>query len=459
MRRPSLLLVVIGALLLATAGGSATWVVRAARASMIQQVRAGEQLAAAERAGALGHLLDDARTRLRVNVNSALAANAVAAGHGGLLQPGVENALGLPGVIGVAITDVDGHVLATAGQPPVHQGHAGLRFDARDERRRGVVTVGVEIRSPDGALVGWADEAIDLARMSPQLEQPFAEFRGATSLVTRDGRIVMSTVPSTATTVQSPEVRELLATAGTGSVRFHSARFDTERIAALHAVGGTDLVVVVSADTEAAYAPADRIARRLGTAFALTVLVAGLLTVAGLLVLRARRRRLEEEGQAAAELARTDPLTGLGNRRAFDAAVTGLSSSAGPASIILVDLDHLKTVNDVLGHAAGDAAIVGTAEAIRRVVRAGDCVARLGGDEFVVVLDGAPEARARELAAMIRASVAGVPVAGARGLSVSVGVASGVGRDIATMLLEADAALYAAKRDRRRGEALVLASA
>jgi diguanylate cyclase (GGDEF)-like protein len=450
MRRPTFLLAVLGALIAAIAGVSATWVVREARASMTEQVQAGEMLAAAERAGALGHVLDDARERLRVNVNAPLAAAAVASGNGTVLQPGLDNALGLPGVAGVAISDPTGRLLAFAGDRPAHLGRVGMQVESNEDHSRAVVTIGVDIRTPDGTLVGWADEALDLDRISPQLKQPFVEFRGATSLATTDGTIVMTTLPTTTTSIRDPELRRLVGASKSGFVRYYSTRFGGERLAAVHGVGGTDLVVIVGADAEAAFAPADRITRKLGTAFTLTVGATGLLTAAGFLILRSGRRRLEHDGRVAAELARTDALTGVGNRRAFDAAGAALEASDRHASVILLDVDHLKTINDVRGHAAGDAAIVAIAAAIRRVVRAGDCVARIGGDEFAVVLDGAPEARARELAATIRSAVGDLD-----DLSVSVGVASGHGREIATMILEADAALYAAKRARPSGLVLV----
>ncbi len=102
--------------------------------------------------------------------------------------------------------------------------------------------------------------------------------------------------------------------------------------------------------------------------------------------------RLQRDGQAAWLVARRDPLTGLGNRRALDEAMGEVGSVAGDRrqhTLLLLDLDDFKGVNDDHGHAVGDAVLCRVGEVLRAHARDGDLVVRLGGDEFVVLAVGA----------------------------------------------------------------------
>jgi diguanylate cyclase (GGDEF)-like protein len=109
---------------------------------------------------------------------------------------------------------------------------------------------------------------------------------------------------------------------------------------------------------------------------------------------RVRRQRAGLEAGAAVErrLARVDELTGLGNRRAFDEAVTVESMRASrervPLSVGLVDVEHLRRINDQYGHLAGDSSLRDVARAMERALRASDRCFRWGGDEFVVMMPG-----------------------------------------------------------------------
>ncbi|MGH8869940.1 MAG: putative bifunctional diguanylate cyclase/phosphodiesterase [Actinomycetes bacterium] len=146
-----------------------------------------------------------------------------------------------------------------------------------------------------------------------------------------------------------------------------------------------------------------------------------------------------------------DPLTGLPNRARFlDRLEEALDSAEqeGSVSVVLVDLDGFKNVNDTLGHAAGDELLQRTAERLRGCVLHGDTVARLGGDEFAVLVpDGVPEhaiAIARRIIDVMREPirVAGELVT----VGASVGVAHRDGHTLAVDLLrDADIAMYAAK--------------
>jgi diguanylate cyclase (GGDEF)-like protein len=145
-----------------------------------------------------------------------------------------------------------------------------------------------------------------------------------------------------------------------------------------------------------------------------------------------------------------DGLTRLANRAHFhDSLARALD--AGPAALVLIDLDHFKTVNDTMGHAAGDALLVEVARRLRSAVRENELIARLGGDEFAVLLPGAAAAEAGGVADRILAELARpVPLLHQDAVvQCSIGVAFSPGGDVAELLSDADIAMYAAK-DRGR---------
>ncbi len=158
-----------------------------------------------------------------------------------------------------------------------------------------------------------------------------------------------------------------------------------------------------------------------------------------------------------AQLATTDPLTGLFNARAFHERLRQELGRAAryqePLSLLIVDLDGLKRVNDDYGHEAGDAALRSVAAAIRRGLREIDLGARLGGDEFGVLAPRTNEESAVVLAERLRALVArGVNGPTGRGTTISIGIASLVpSRDErptpVSLMTAADEALYLAKRE------------
>ncbi|EFL49678.1 diguanylate cyclase [Solidesulfovibrio fructosivorans JJ]] len=119
------------------------------------------------------------------------------------------------------------------------------------------------------------------------------------------------------------------------------------------------------------------------------------------------RERVENEVRQLADI---DPLTGLQNRRGFEAAFAKELREAADAgswtSLALVDIDHFKTVNDRYGHALGDEALRTLARIVSRELRGGDLVARIGGDEFCVLLSRTPPLRAGVVAERLRRAVA-----------------------------------------------------
>lgn len=158
--------------------------------------------------------------------------------------------------------------------------------------------------------------------------------------------------------------------------------------------------------------------------------------------------------------ARTDSLTGLLNRRAFHEEVLRHIERADremvPSTLMFVELDHFKSVNDRLGHEVGDEVLRRVATVLRDIVRPADLVARLGGDEFAIWLGGADHMTAAERAEMLRYDLpaaidemtGGVPPR----ITLSVGIATRAARadeDLDSLIRRADEAMYEAKRNGR----------
>lgn len=154
-------------------------------------------------------------------------------------------------------------------------------------------------------------------------------------------------------------------------------------------------------------------------------------------------------------LAMTDELTSVPNRRAVFARLEPvLSQSRVPASVLIIDIDHFKSINDQHGHAEGDSALKLVAAGLRDAVREPSFVGRLGGEEFIAVLPASDTAQACEVAESIRTQIMAIdslPWLKDRKITVSIGVSTSVpGTDTpGTMLHRADAALYEAKRGGR----------
>lgn len=184
--------------------------------------------------------------------------------------------------------------------------------------------------------------------------------------------------------------------------------------------------------------------------------------------LQAANQSLGRLNQDLEQLSLSDSLTGLANRRAFDQALqrehARLQHAGAPLSVLLLDVDHFKCVNDHYGHATGDDYLRAIAQVLRKTVtRPTDLAARHGGEEFACLLPDTAARDARSVAERIRQATARLALpnalAGEKTLTVSIGVATlAHGRASAQELLQqADAQLYAAKRaGRNRVQAVEL---
>ena len=164
---------------------------------------------------------------------------------------------------------------------------------------------------------------------------------------------------------------------------------------------------------------------------------------------------LEESHEELRRIAVTDPLTGLLNRRAFfDEARSELSRARRYSffvSVLMLDIDHFKQVNDRHGHDAGDRLLAAVGAVLRRELRTNDICARMGGEEFAVVLVRAGAGDAVAVAERLRQAVAATSVAGsedrvAATASIGTVTADGAAGELDELLTRADKALYAAKQ-------------
>ena len=164
--------------------------------------------------------------------------------------------------------------------------------------------------------------------------------------------------------------------------------------------------------------------------------------------------RLHRTTEIATRAAREDPLTGLGNRRALDEALAGLAQNAGVGtqdhSLVLIDLDAFKSVNDKYGHLIGDDVLKAVGAALRASARNTDLLIRLGGDEFVVLAAGTTQPEGAALAARIHQAIDGTDweaVEPGLHIRASVGLGTTGGPILVSDLLgAADASMYAEKR-------------
>ncbi|MDO9353843.1 MAG: sensor domain-containing diguanylate cyclase [Solirubrobacteraceae bacterium] len=167
--------------------------------------------------------------------------------------------------------------------------------------------------------------------------------------------------------------------------------------------------------------------------------------------------RLLEEVRA---LSITDPLTGLANRRHLDAvldrACAQVAKGHGTLSVMMIDIDHFKKLNDTHGHQAGDDVLKLVAKTLERDLRAGDLAARYGGEEFTIVMPGATGPAVEQAAERLRDAITRLPHPIPVTISVGVAWAPVHGIDRETITKAADHALYAAKTGGRNRVALAV---
>lgn len=166
-------------------------------------------------------------------------------------------------------------------------------------------------------------------------------------------------------------------------------------------------------------------------------------------------KEIEVKNRELSEISQTDPLTGLANRRALDMTVTNwqFHSKVGTSvSILLIDADHFKRVNDEYGHDEGDRVLVELARQLQASIRLSDLVVRYGGEEFIIWLPSVDRTGAEFTAQRVHKHIRQVQVAG-KPITVSIGVATSLNTLDPGLLQElithADKAVYQAKGEGR----------
>ena len=166
-------------------------------------------------------------------------------------------------------------------------------------------------------------------------------------------------------------------------------------------------------------------------------------------------KEIEVVNRELSEISQTDPLTGLANRRALHMTVTNwqFHSKVGiPVSVLLIDVDHFKRVNDEYGHDEGDRVLVELARQLQASIRLNDLVVRYGGEEFIIWLPSVDRTRAEFTAQRVHKHIRQVQVAG-KPITVSIGVATSLNTLDPGLLQElithADKAVYQAKAEGR----------
>lgn len=169
----------------------------------------------------------------------------------------------------------------------------------------------------------------------------------------------------------------------------------------------------------------------------------------GLIIMTTERLQADLRYQAA-----IDPLTSVFNRRAFFAAAEPLLQRAQcgqrPTSVLIMDLDHFKSINDTHGHSGGDKVLQCFAATARQALRGQDLLTRFGGEEFVALLPETPIGQAVEIAERVRRAVERSSAKGvASSCTVSIGAAVATGDTLDQLIARADIALYQAKHQGR----------
>jgi len=242
---------------------------------------------------------------------------------------------------------------------------------------------------------------------------------------------------------------------GQGSFRAISAISGQERLYTFSNVGELPLIVVVALSADDVFAPWHRAALLVSSATG--ILCIGLLWLTWMLRRELRRRYRTE--RVLSELAATDALTGLANRRILDERLRlewdRAQRSTEPLTVLMIDVDHFKAFNDRHGHHGGDAALRTVAQVIgTNIRRPADLAARYGGEEFAVVLPVTDAQGAWVIAEHIRSGIEHLPRVGGdeQPITVSIGMSTWDKRSrqsLEALLLSADQALYEAKHTGR----------
>ena len=220
-------------------------------------------------------------------------------------------------------------------------------------------------------------------------------------------------------------------------------------------IAGTPWRIVTSVPESALFGGVDGRNQSLAWIALIGLAIAGLVIIAIGSRLAGSRQRLATLNDELDRLARVDSLTGLRNRRDVEEKLTAAISSAkrhgSDLSVLLIDIDHFKLVNDTLGHEGGDGVLINAAQTIQRSLRMEDTVGRWGGEEFLAVLPDTDAEGAVAVAERVRTDIADATSQTElqHPITVTIGVATWTSGETDDLFKRADAALYAGKLNGR----------
>ena len=378
------------------------------------------------------------------------------------------------GAQGAVLLGSDGRIVDVTPAGAGHVGESLTSYSATRTAERGavavsdvlpgpsglpsIVTIGVPFESPlVGRRVFSAAYTVGSALLAGFVDHAIAYSQHEVLLADDRGELLAASPRTPAGSVWGDDagLAEAISHRSGGTV--HTARWGASTFT-VAPVPGTPWRMVLAVPDRTLYASVS------GSTAWVPWAVFGLVTLLGAMLLflfartMADRARLSELSRELHSIARTDALTGLANRRAVEEDLTRAFAHAQrrrePMTVLMIDLDRFKEVNDVYGHEAGDQVLVAVAGCLREVLRGEDLYGRLGGDEFVVAISGADEEAGRTVAGRLEARAAEVAIPGAglsSGILLSVGVASAELCAPADLLRAADADLYRVKDARRAG--------
>jgi len=329
-----------------------------------------------------------------------------------------------------------------------------------------IIPISRRLNNPDGSFAGVLLGTIKVSYFVDYYGDFKIDDKGALVLAMRSGTILVRR-PFIASVVgkslaNSEVFKSYLPNSNVGIAEVKAVIDDTERLYGYRALTTYPLVVEAGLSRESITAPWRR--DLLKTGFVLVFLIA-VLAIFGLIVLSQLRQRMVMERelrhahQAMRDMALTDSLTGLGNRRRLDSALLDeirlAKRQRSSISLIMLDVDYFKRYNDRYGHAAGDDCLSAVGGAIQQAVkRPGDLAVRYGGEEFTVLLPNTDSAGAKQVAQDILEAIRSLSIEHSEHPLGKVTASAGITTSQpsieevspATLLKSADAQLYSAKQ-------------
>ena len=316
-----------------------------------------------------------------------------------------------------------------------------------------IVALSRRVSNPDGSFAGVVVGTIRLAYFEELFKGAAIRPDQNVSLFRTDGMLVMRWPYRQAmigSDMKHAEIFKHLPLARSGRFESYAAADGVYRLFSYRQMGDIPLVVSVGQSTTDIYKPWRRYATAIGV---MMIVLCGISVTFAMYLVREMRRRTEAE-TILETLAATDGLTGLSNRRTFNAAIERewrrASRDDSELALLMIDNDHFKRYNDLYGHQAGDCLLQTLGAAMLVSIRRGtDVAARYGGDEFAIVLPGTSELGALQVAKYLRERFADgckqreIPHSG-----LSIGIAAFVPKShqtLAALIAAADEALYRAK--------------